>query len=182
MPGLAFCAAPVGDSALSGTYGASEDTATCSVQITGRTEERFGQTEVLIVWLTLSSSGADLVQLALRMTGDFASRLGTGPADYYERVEGGRIETLDSMVVVSSFSGATRGANGMMEVLVDRLVVSPLVDAILQKTPVKISVKPTWQRSELAFGGIVDLPTEDASKLAQCATKRATSDSRSNVE
>jgi hypothetical protein len=169
VPGLAFCAAPVRESALTGTYGSSESSAACSLQITGQTEERFGQTEVFVVWLTLSSSGADRVQLSLRMTGSVAPQLGLAANDNYERVDGARIKTHDSEVTFSSLSGATHSPTGMIESSLDRAVVRPLVDAILHKLPIEISVKPTWQRSDTVFRGIVDLPSKDAFELSQCA-------------
>jgi hypothetical protein len=137
----------VNESTFAGIYASPDGLTGCSLRITGQTEERFGQREVFDIWFTLSNSDAGRVQLALKTTGSFASRFGIAADDNYERIEGGWIDASGSEIAVSSFRGATRGPNGTMESAVDRATVRPLVDAILRKVPITISVKPRWQRS-----------------------------------
>lgn len=176
-PSVALCAGRVNESAFAGIYASPDGSTGCSLRITGQTEERFGQREVFDIGFTLSNSDADRVQFALKTTGSLASRFGMAADDDYERVEGGRIEANGTEMAVSSFRGATRGPNGMIESTIDRATVRPLLAAILRKLPITIGVKPTWQRSERVFAGIVDLPAEDTLRLAQCVKARAASDS-----
>jgi hypothetical protein len=168
-PSVAFCAGPIEESTLVGAYRSADRPGACSLRITGQSEERFGRMEIFVAWLTLSNSSADRVQLSLRMTGSVAPQVGLAADDNYERVDGARIKTNGSEVTFSSLSGATHSPSGMIESSLDRAVVRPLVDAILHKVPIEISVKPTWQRSDKVFRGIVDLPNKDAFELSQCA-------------
>jgi hypothetical protein len=178
VPAFAIGDESLNEHALRGSYLSSDGSSGCSLHITGQTKERLGQREIVDIWLTISSSAGDRVQLALKMTGSFASLFRSAGDDNYERVEAARIEGNGTKIEASYFKGATRGANGMIEATVDHATARTLINAIAGKQPVTISVKPTWQRSERAFIGIVDLAAKDAVQLGQCVKSPATDDPR----